>query len=239
MRPSMPIVSHAVTHQGRRASNEDAFLAEAGLGLFVVADGMGGHRAGEVAADLAIRTIASTVRGGGRRGGALLIDAVQRANDEVLAAAGRTADWAGMGTTITAVLCHGLEMAYVNVGDSRLYRLREDTFDQLTADDSWVWQVRASGVSFTEAELGVHPMRHVLTRVVGIEADLEPTLHEDGSQAGDVLLLCSDGLHGVVPDEWMAETLRTSGASAAQRLVDEALARGGTDNVTALVVTLT
>lgn len=233
----MPLAAHGVTHPGRRASNEDALLVDTSLGLFVVADGMGGHRAGEIASGLAVETIRS-VMAQETPSGDLLCDAIERANERILAAAGRNPDHAGMGTTVTALLIHEGELEFVSVGDSRIYRWRAGELTQLTRDDSWLSHARANGTEISDEEAQRHPMRHVLTDVVGVRHELSPELQVEPVAAGDVLLLCSDGLHGVVPADRIAGIVTGNQApeTAASRLVQEALDRGSTDNITAIVV---
>jgi protein phosphatase len=233
----MPIAAHGVTHAGRRASNEDALLVDPSLGLFVVADGMGGHRAGEIASRLAVDTIRSVMTEE-QPSGDLLCDAIVRANDEILAAASSNPDQAGMGTTVTALLIHEGELEFASVGDSRMYRCRGGTLTQLTNDDSWLSHARASGTEISDEEAQRHPMRHVLTDVVGVRAELNPQLQVEPLQPGDVLVLCSDGVHGAMSPEHFAATLKANPepAVAAEKLVQEALEQGSTDNVTAIVV---
>ena len=233
----MPYAAHGVTHAGRRASNEDALLVDASVGLFVVADGMGGHRAGEIASGLAVNTIRSVMTGE-QPSGDLLCHAVECANDEILAAAASNPDHAGMGTTVTAVLINGREIEFVNVGDSRMYRLRSGTVTQLTKDDSWLSHVRANGTEISDEEARRHPMRHVLTDVVGVRPELSPDVQVEPIEAGDTLVLCSDGFHGSVTPERIAGILEGAPepAVSAGRLVQEALDRGATDNITVIVV---
>jgi protein phosphatase len=233
----MALAAHGVTNAGRRATNEDALLVDTSVGLFVVADGMGGHRAGEIASSLAIEIIRK-VMAEEPPTGELLCDAVERANDQILASAARNPDHAGMGTTVTAVLVRGNHLEFVSVGDSRMYRWRGGSLTQLTHDDSWLAHARAAGNPITDEEAQRHPMRHVLTDVVGVRGEFSPALQVEPFEPGDVLLLCSDGVHGVVAPERLAAILRDDAqpAIAAERLVAEALGRGSTDNVSVIVV---
>jgi len=233
----MPLAVHGVTHQGRRATNEDAFLVDRDRGLFVVADGMGGHNAGEVASGLAVKAIGEFLSDGTPPSLNLLDEALRVANDQILTVAAQEPDYAGMGTTVVAALLTDGEAIYANVGDSRMYLWRSGRLTQLTRNDSWV-SAALEGVSEGAREIGQHPMRHVLTKVVGLWPELQPSVAACGFGVGDVLLLCSDGVHGSVPDAALAELLgrgRTV-AEIAGSVVHDAIARGATDNVTAIVV---
>ena len=234
----MPLAAHGVTHTGRRKTNEDAMLVDPSLGLFVVADGMGGHNAGEVASAIAVRTVHEFLRTAPTPSEAALDDAFARANEEVFNASAASAEYEGMGTTMVAVLVLPGEgrMLVGSVGDSRVYVWHDRTLTQLTRDDSWVSRVLPDDVSPEDAQR--HPMRHVLTKVVGLREDVEPAVASASLQRGDVLVLCSDGLHGSLHDARIAETV--AGAMTvkeiAERLVEQALAGGATDNVTVVVV---
>jgi protein phosphatase len=234
----MPLAAHGVTHTGRRKTNEDAMLVDASLGLFVVADGMGGHNAGEVASAIAVRTVQEFLRSAATRSEAALSDAFARANEDVFNASATAAEYEGMGTTMVAVLvAPGDErMLFGSVGDSRVYVCRGGTLTQLTRDDSWVSRVLPDEVSVEDAQR--HPMRHVLTKVVGLREDVEPAVASAALQRGDVLVLCSDGLHGSLSDVRIAETVAGTATvkEMAERLVEQALASGATDNVTVVVV---
>jgi PPM family protein phosphatase len=233
----MPLAAHGVTLAGRRAINEDAMLVDPALGLFVVADGMGGHRAGEIASGLAVDTIRSVMRAE-QPSGDLLCHAVECANDHILAAATQNPDQAGMGTTVTALLISNGALEFVNVGDSRMYRWRAGALTQLTQDDSWLSHARANGTHISDEEAQCHPMRHVLTDVVGVRPELTPQLQNEPLQSGDTLLLCSDGVHGALAPEELVATLRDhrEPAVAAEKLIQHALDNGTTDNVTVIVV---
>jgi serine/threonine protein phosphatase PrpC len=232
----MRVAAHGVTHTGRRKSNEDSMLVDLELGLFVVADGMGGHNAGEVASGIAVRTLREFFVTHSDRTEHTLADGLVLANDEVLTASGRP-EYAGMGTTVVAALVTETQVLVGSVGDSRVYLARGPQLTQLTQDDSWVARVLAAE-SLSDDDLQRHPMRHVLTKVVGLRADMEPSIGVSAFGPGDVLLLCSDGLHGSVPDSAIAGILSTNASleAQAQTLVDQALARGGTDNITAVIV---
>jgi serine/threonine protein phosphatase PrpC len=245
--------SHGATHPGRRASNEDALLVDPALGLFVVADGMGGHKAGEVAARLAIDAIREFIDLSHNArdltwpfgyDNSLSVDvnrlrtAVRMANSRVLEASESQADYMGMGTTVVAVLATNEHLAFVGVGDSRVYLLQHGAVHQITQDDSWVATVLAREPGMTESALAHHPMRHVLTSVIGARGDSEPQADERTFATGDVALLCSDGLHGALSPEQIAGVLRTNWTpeEMTATLIDAALGHGASDNVTAVVV---
>jgi protein phosphatase len=233
----MPPAAHGVTHPGRRTTNEDAMLVDAALGLFVVADGMGGHNAGEVASAIAVGAIRERVAEAAAPAEGELADSLRVANGRILEAAAREPACAGMGTTVVAALVRGDRVVYGHVGDSRIYQWRRGTLTQLTRDDSWMSHVLPDAALSPE-DAQRHPMRHVLTKVVGLRDDMEPAVDAVPFLDGDILLLCSDGLHGAVPDEIIAATLG-GGASVremTERLVDQAMSGGATDNITAVVI---
>jgi PPM family protein phosphatase len=244
---------HGATHPGRRASNEDALLVEPALGLFVVADGMGGHKAGEVAAQLAIDAIHEFIEQSRNRDEITwpfgvdpelshdanrLRTAVRVANGRVLEASESRADYTGMGTTVVAVLTSADRIVFVGVGDSRVYLWQRGGVKQLTQDDSWVATVLAREPGMTESALAQHPMRHVLTSVVGARADTKPQAEDRPFLEGDVVLLCSDGLHGALSPEEIGAVLGSdrSPEDMTAALIEQALARGASDNVTAVVI---
>ena len=224
------------TDQGRvRANNQDAMYAD--WGLFVVADGMGGHQGGEVAANLAVRTMTKADRENLRQ----LHDAVQEANKVVHETAIAQPELHGMGTTLTAlaVIQEGGSRRFValNVGDSRIYHYRNNQLSQLTEDHSYVAELMRRG-ELDEEAAAVHPYRNMLTRAIGVhpEVDIDEWLIDP--VAGDRFLLCSDGLTNEVDDNAIAEQLSTDEdpSATAKRLVRLANEHGGRDNSTAVVV---
>jgi protein phosphatase len=233
------LTAASVTHAGPRPTNEDSAYADADAGLFVVADGMGGHNAGEVASSLAVRVIAEAMARGADDGGpSTLATAVHDANERIVSASAERTDHAGMGTTVTALWVRRDAAVLVNVGDSRSYVWRAGRLSQMTRDDSWVQKLEDEGTVLSAAELKRHPMRHVLTEVVGVRAGLEPVATQHPVEAGDVWLLSSDGLHGILTPGELASVLGSGEAvdAIAHRLVARAVAGGATDNVTAIVV---
>ncbi len=143
-----------------------------------------------------------------------------------------------MGPTVAAVFLNDHHASLTSIGDSRVYRWHAGKLAQLTRDDSWISKMLSDGAALSAPEIERHPMRHVLTEVVGVRSDLEPRASECDFESGDALLLCSDGLHGVVSSEELAALLSMSVdvKETASRLVEKAVARGATDNVTAIVI---
>lgn len=233
-----------------RTANEDHWHVDAARGLFMVADGMGGHQAGEVAAHLAVAEVvadllASTGDGFawplGRdttqsRAANRVGHALRRANGAVYAAGASDPALVGMGTTLTVLLVDGGEVVIGSVGDSRAYLVRGGGIELLTHDDTWLASVLGSDGA-REAAARSHPMRHVLTSVIGAREPARPEVLTRAIEAGDILVLATDGLHNVVDDESIGLLVRGYRPEAAARgLVDAAIARGTTDNVTVVVV---
>jgi protein phosphatase len=236
-----------------RKTNEDAFLVDEELGLFVVADGMGGHASGEVASRLAIEAIDSFVRRSHSDqefswpygidsnltyDGNRLRTAISLANRRVFRAAESHDDYTGMGTTAVAALITGRRLAVGSVGDSRLYLWSGSELRLLTEDDTWVRVLRAHNPAVDPEVLARHPMRHVLTNVLGAREASTVHVTEHDLRGGEILLLCTDGLHGPVPDTAITACLRDADdlPRAARSLVQAALDGGGRDNVTVLLV---
>ncbi|MBI2940725.1 MAG: Stp1/IreP family PP2C-type Ser/Thr phosphatase [Chloroflexi bacterium] len=228
-----------------RELNEDAIFAgpvgAAETLLAAVADGMGGHAAGEVASRLAIETLVDTVeRQSARRPGERLRQAVLAANRAVWERSAQVAVERGMGTTLTAALFVGAQLEIGHVGDSRAYLFRAGTLRQLTQDHSWVAE-RVSEGHLTPEEARVHPYRHVITRVLGGDPRVEVDQVSLALQHGDVALLCSDGLTADVDDQMLAARLAAGlpAGETARALVALANARGGVDNISVIVVRAT
>ena len=214
---------------------------------------MGGHEAGEVASRLAIAAISGFIRrsaadtdfswpygldGNLSYDGNRLRTAIHLANRRIFRAAESNDDYSGMGTTIVGLLANGTRVAIANVGDSRLYLLRRGKLEQLTQDDSWAATILAHDPRVKPADLAHHPMRNVLTNVLGAREQVDVHLAERDLEAGDVMLLCSDGLHGVLDLEQLRIILQSTPDVdiAARTLVETAIENGARDNVTALVV---
>ena len=243
--------AHGLSDRGPvRTSNEDCFVSDPALRLFVVADGMGGHSAGEVASNLAVETIAGFIQRTEEDAefswpygiepslsfsGNRLRTAVHLANRRVFRAAERYDEYTGMGTTVVGALISGTRMAVANAGDSRLYLFSGGTLTQLTRDDTWAATVLASKGS---AEVAAAPesMRRVLTNVIGAREQTDVRMTEHDLAAGDAILLCSDGLHAVLDDRAMEAVVASSETAAeiVARLIQTALAHGARDNLTAV-----
>ena len=224
-----------VTQTGRvRRSNEDSFLIREPL--FVVADGMGGAQAGEIASQMAAEEFAR-VELADLHGEAALRELVAQANERIYARAAGDRGLAGMGTTVTAALVGDGDVAFANVGDSRAYLMRAGSLRRLSDDHSLVGELVRSG-ELTEAEAGQHPQRSVITRVVGAEPRVEVDTFSLTVEDGDLIMLCSDGLNTMVDDAGIAGVMAGAGSAEeiARNLVRAALAAGGEDNVTAIVL---
>ncbi|MCE5322791.1 Stp1/IreP family PP2C-type Ser/Thr phosphatase [bacterium] len=237
----------AKTDLGRvRENNEDKFeffqpddpdvLAIKGS-FYAVADGMGGHNAGQIASELALKTVikayyadSSPVIEESLRA------SLQQANALIFDAGRAIVERSGMGTTMTALVIRGEEAFIAQVGDSRLYRLRDGKIEQLTEDHSWVnEQVKRGGLSPEEAEMS--PFRNVITRSLGNAPNVDVDIYTEELKVGDKFLLCSDGLSGDVKADEMADAMKKSCPSqAAQDLIELALERGGRDNTTVLIL---
>ncbi|TMD26941.1 MAG: Stp1/IreP family PP2C-type Ser/Thr phosphatase [Chloroflexi bacterium] len=218
-----------------RDVNEDRFVVHPPL--FLVADGMGGQNAGDVAAGMTADMLEAAVVDGTIATPADLRSAIERANRAVHDRAATDDDLAGMGTTCTAMLIVGSRIHLAHAGDSRAYLLRDGGLRQLTVDHTLVQRLVDEGRASAE-DVARHPQRNVILRAVGAAADLEVEELDVDIRPGDRVLLCSDGLTGAVPTDEIAATLRdvADPAAAAARLVDLANAAGGADNVTAIVV---
>jgi serine/threonine protein phosphatase PrpC len=232
-----------------RHMNEDCFVSAEDLRLFVVADGMGGHAAGEVAARVAVESIENFIRRSHETTdfswpygveptlsyeGNRLKTAVNLANRRINRLAENHDDYLGMGTTVVCALLADGQLVVAHVGDSRLYLYENGVLIQLTQDDSWA----ATVLGGKDAQSGPLAIRHVLTNVLGARPDTQVHLLERKLRGEGTLLLCTDGLHGVVPAETLRDILASSQElpAVAQALITAALEHGSRDNITALVV---
>lgn len=220
-----------------RSNNEDYYLLAPSLGLYVVADGMGGAQAGEHASKLAADTVAECIWKVGQANADILELAVVEANRRVVEASTSDPSLQGMGTTLVAVLENGEEVDIVSVGDSRAYLFQDHHLHVVTEDQTWVNEV-GRRLGLDEEVLRTHPMRHVLTMAVGAAADLRINRYVVRLQQDTQLLLCSDGLHGVVSEEAIAKVLETSETfeDKCRGLVQAAREASGPDNITAVLL---
>jgi protein phosphatase len=232
-----------------REHNEDTIAHDPDIGLLVLADGMGGYNAGEVASGIAVKTIVNLVReaveredltvhdGGTSRPSIILRDAIQRANKIIYQTARTQPQCEGMGTTIVAALFFDNKAAVAHVGDSRMYRLRNDKFDQVTMDHSLLQELVDRGFySAEEAQRAAN--KNYVTRALGVEPDVEVEVQEVPVHKGDFFVLCSDGLSDMVEDDDIHLTISTFGANldtVAKQLIQLANDNGGRDNVSVVL----
>jgi PPM family protein phosphatase len=223
-----------------RTNNEDYCLIEPELGLYVLADGMGGARAGETASRMAVEAVSEAMLFVTHRDSEALLRAVEEANRRVLQASQDDASLEGMGTTLVVALEMDDGISIASVGDSRAYLLDGDGFRAITEDQTWVNEVgRPLGLG--EDILRNHPMRHVLTMAIGASSPLTIHSYAVPLSPGAMVLLCSDGLHGAVDDAHIEDILRQAGdgvplGESCQRLIDAAKDAGGPDNVTTVLL---
>lgn len=224
-----------------RANNEDYSRIDPEMGLYVLADGMGGAKAGERASRLAVDTVSESILNAQSRDSQALLVAVEDANRRVLGAAANDPELEGMGTTLVAALEVGDELLIASVGDSRAYLLDHSGFRAITEDQSWVNEV-GRPLGLNEEILRTHPMRHVLTMAIGAGVALEINYYHDiRLQPGDLVLMCSDGLHGVVEEQRIVAILRGGAPDQpleekCRELIEAARGAGGPDNITAVLL---
>jgi protein phosphatase len=223
-----------------RSNNEDYCLIEPELGLYVLADGMGGANAGERASRLAVDTVAEAVLMAQHRDSQVLLTAVEEANRRVLDAARQDIALEGMGTTLVAALEIGEDLCIASVGDSRAYLMDDAGLRAITDDQTWVNEV-GRPLGLDEESLKNHPMRHVLTMAIGASAPLTVNCYSVPLTPGALVLICSDGLHGVVEPQKLAEILQGGHdgvglEESCRQLIEAAKDAGGPDNVTTVLV---
>jgi protein phosphatase len=230
-----------------RSHNEDAVFGDASQGLAILADGMGGYNAGEVASGMATTLLSTEIGkdfhekpalGGDERAHRLLHDKIVRANTAIHQTAQNQPQYSGMGTTLVMALFHDNRVTVAHIGDSRLYRLRGTDFMQLTRDHSLLQEQIESGmISAEEARLSHN--KNLVTRALGVEPQVEPEIHDFDVSPGDIYLLCSDGLNDMVSDDDIALTLHSLSANlelAGDQLIQMANDNGGRDNVSVILV---
>ncbi len=225
----------------KREANEDFFALDESAGLFVVADGLGGHVAGRVASELAVgRFLASMGAPGSASDLARLRAACVSAHQAILERVAADSALRGMGTTLSALWFREGRVALAHVGDSRIYVFRDRKLHGLTFDHSLVNEMIFRG-ALTHRQARTHPYRHVITRALGVGDSIEPDTVELGALPGDIFLLCSDGITGQMDHEDLAQVLLAGGSdleTTAQRLIDIANESGGDDNATVVLAEL-
>ncbi len=236
-----------------RSSNQDAFVVDDDLGLWVVADGMGGHAGGNIASNLTVKTLIDHFRHAQDSEGSALFkrddvepsvrlhQAIQAADEAVRQRALEEPALDGMGTTVVAVVVSSLaplQLVIGHVGDSRAYLYRDRELRLLTRDHSLVEDLFSRG-QISREQVSTHPQRHILVRALGIEGQTEPDISDQAIQSADILLLCTDGITNMLSDQQIIDQLTRAADSpgeACRGLISEANARGGKDNSTAVVV---
>ncbi len=235
-----------------RTNNEDSIASDPSRGLAVLADGMGGYNAGEVASGIATTVITTELQQlldqrppyaieestGRTAAEKILREQVTRANTSIYQAAQSQPQYAGMGTTLVVALYYDNKMSVAHVGDSRLYRFRDDSFEQITRDHSLLQEQIDSGLITKEQAKGA-ANKNLVTRALGIDPTVDPEIHEYETKVGDIYLLCSDGLCDMVSDEDIGEALRMLGGNltlCVHQLVQMANDNGGRDNVSVILI---
>ena len=253
LQPQFTVHIRGLTDTGRaRDHNEDAIAWDEEHGLAVLADGMGGHNAGDVASRLCVEALTENLlplllkplrlraNKGVSKHATLARRAVNKANETIFENSEANLERKGMGTTLVMAMFYGDKVVVAHVGDSRVYRLRGRALEQITADHSLVRELLEKGVISPE-EVENNPYSHVITKAVGIREKVAAEVQEFAVQAGDVFLLCSDGLTDLVDDTAIEDTLVAAAgnwAPAAQRLIDLANGRGGRDNISVVLAAL-
>ena len=249
----MTFQSHGLTHVGRvRTENQDRILVLPALGCFAVWDGMGGQRAGDVAAETGLTVFESYMQSSQDPSDVTwpfgynvafsldanrLITSIRLANRQVSARSDQELKLAGMGTTVAAVLVAGERLTIANVGDSRVYRMRGGHLEQLSVDDTMAALMVSKGVIAPES-VPAHPMRGILMQAIGLHGEVDPHVREEAVQGGDLILICSDGLYGAIDAAAMTAALLRTGTvqERAQGLIDHALSAGASDNVSVILI---
>jgi serine/threonine protein phosphatase PrpC len=250
----MKISYKAISDVGRkRTANEDTYTADGDLNLFIVADGMGGHAAGEVASKVAVDSIQDFIRYTSNdkeitwpyefdeslsMAGNRLKSAIQLAHAKVLEVTTQKKEFQGMATTVVSLMVEDAKAQVAHVGDSRAYLIRGDSLIQLTSDHSWVNEQLRTG-AITSQQARNHPYRNIVTRALGGPNPVDVDVSEEPMEDGDIVLLCSDGLNTMLSDDQILQTIRNNKDDldkACQELITLANQNGGEDNVTAILV---
>ncbi|MDY3902810.1 Stp1/IreP family PP2C-type Ser/Thr phosphatase [Peptoniphilus sp.] len=234
------IVVSATNVGNYRKNNEDSYFVNESKNLYILADGMGGHLAGEKASKMATEIIASDFENAKEVNSLedaieILSSSIRDANREIFNSSEENEDYRGMGTTVSAGIILGDVLIYSNVGDSRVYKINKD-IEQITRDDSFVNYLKEIG-EITEEEAKNHPKKNVLTKAVGTTADIDVSVNTLKIEEGDIFLFCSDGLTNMIPDEEIFKIIKENTPEVAKdKLLDLALKNGGMDNITFILV---
>lgn len=234
--------AYAITDVGsKRSMNQDFFYCNQNAvgsfqNLFIVADGMGGHKAGDYASKLCVRSMVDAIEKSGHKTPVTMFEeAVGLANEKIYSEANAHVEYEGMGTTMVACTVSDDTMYVANIGDSRLYLLRED-ISQITNDHSLVEELVKNG-NLTESEARIHPQKNIITRALGTDTQVNADFFELTVKKDDIILMCSDGLSNMIDDEDMAYIIKNSDTleAAGKRLIEQANKNGGDDNITAVL----
>lgn len=222
-----------------REKNEDAFLMDEDQGFFLVCDGMGGHRGGEVASHMAVETISRSMEGfTSANARQLLVQGIEKANQAILKSGLENEDLFEMGTTVTAALLNDTQFTVANVGDSGVFIIRDGSIRKVTRDHTLAEQMLSNGVLKPE-EMRDNAYNHILTRALGIEEQIEIDIFDEDLRPDDIILMCSDGLTDMLTPEEILIVVQAHSKDldiAAQQLLREALGKGGFDNITILLL---
>lgn len=224
-----------------RRKNEDSYLINQNMGLFVICDGMGGHRGGDIASQMAVNTIDEVCRAESiNNAQALLCQAIRKANTVIWEQGHANPEWEGMGTTVTAALLENQKLMVANVGDSCLYIIRNKSISKITHDHTLAEQMVKDGLLRFE-EMRKSSYNHILTRALGVEKDIEIDVFEEQLEPGDFMLICSDGLSDMLDEKEILSIIMEAAAKGeqldiiARTLLGSALDKGGYDNITILL----
>lgn len=222
-----------------RKKNEDAFWIDENQGFFLVCDGMGGHRGGEVASRMAVQTISQSMQGfSSSDAQQRLIQAIETANQAILKAGLENEHLFEMGTTVTAALVDGSRLLVANVGDSGVFLIRSDSIRKITRDHTLAEEMLSHGILKPD-EMRKNSYNHILTRALGINEQVEIDIFDEDILPGDILLMCSDGLTDMLIPEEILEIIQAHSSdleTAASHLISKALQKGGFDNVTLVLL---
>ncbi len=233
----MKLVSFGKTNVGmKRSHNEDAFYRNDTIGLYIVADGMGGHKAGEIASNMAVDSIKNYILNQKRIAENSLFDAIYVANNLIFKSASTNVQYNGMGTTIVSMMFNNNDVMLCHVGDSRAYMLAGGKLLRLTEDHTYVNEQYRTGL-ITQKQMETHSMRNVLTRSLGFSEQVKVESQKLSTHPGDRYILCSDGLSHMVADDVIAELGGIPDAvHAVSTMIDVANTNGGDDNITAIII---